>query len=185
MDASELQRIHGEIRAAYWERKDLDEVVRLAREAIDGGSQSSDDKVLGWTKAIAYDLASFTWPGWDEPGIVIEPDHLKTGMEAARANLDLAVRLQRSADKVGMAHWMIGAHHLAAGDLDAACASFLDAERLAEQASDAPGAALARGYAALASRDAPGFARATRELAAMEDGEGYVEQLETAARVFG
>lgn len=182
-DREDLIALHAEMRAAYWERKDLGEVVRLATEGIERGSASDDTKAIA--KAFAYDLGSFTWPGWDEPGIAISPTELAAGLRAAERNLALALELDRSDDKVAMAHWLMGAQQLASGDRDGAVASFEQAQRFAARAADPGQEHIARGFAALARRDAAGIADAKAALAALEDGAGYVEQLETAGKVLG
>src|ERR1041385_2085048 len=65
-----LGAYHEAIRYAYWERKSIDEVAGLGRAAIDFGIDLSANGRAA-LKPVAYDIASFCWPGWDEPGIVI------------------------------------------------------------------------------------------------------------------
>src|SRR4051812_47986567 len=60
---------------AYWKHKDLPCVVRLAPMGIGfcfthaHRDPALQTELLGVAKGMAYDLGSFTWPGWDEPGI--------------------------------------------------------------------------------------------------------------------
>src|SRR4051794_31454663 len=78
---------------AYWKRKDLPTVVAVARAGIQftlttalfTAAPDQVEKLRSTAKAIAYNLASFTWPGWDEAGIVCTPADLAAGFDAAKA----------------------------------------------------------------------------------------------------
>jgi len=37
-------------------------------------------------KGVIYNLASYTWPGWKEPGIAIGPGEIAQGLDAAKAS---------------------------------------------------------------------------------------------------
>ena len=74
---------------------------------------------------------------------------------------------------------------LRGGSRRGARASFGEAERFADMADDEAGAALARGFEAIAAGDDAGLRLEQTALRGMEDGAGYVEQLEVARRVFG
>src|SRR5262249_4217240 len=62
------------VRLLYWERKDLDGVVALAQAGIqhamiaamaaESHGPERAHVLRSTAKALAYDLASFTWPGW-------------------------------------------------------------------------------------------------------------------------
>src|SRR5205823_9691893 len=56
-----LSTFHEAIRYLYWERKDIDGVVALGREALDYGNELSANG-LPALKPVAYDIASFCWP---------------------------------------------------------------------------------------------------------------------------
>jgi hypothetical protein len=185
IEPADLQRAHAEMRAAYWERKDVAQVVAIATDAIGRGRGSTDPTVLAWVKVIAYDLASFTWPGWDEPGIRLTPADMAKGLEAARLDLELAIALERPDEKVSIAHWIVGAHLLAAGSKDEAVAAFGEAAAAAVRAGDPAQELLARGYAAIARADDAALATVKDGFAGIEDEAEYVAQLEVARRVFG
>src|SRR4051812_41778941 len=59
---------------AYWKKKDLQAAVTLGRAGIQhalGAAAWNNDPeksaaLRGKAKAMAYNVASFTWPGWDE-----------------------------------------------------------------------------------------------------------------------
>src|SRR5690242_6188654 len=71
------------MRELYWKRKDLSASVLFACAGMslglaaaaraDASDPSLGVQIRGLVKGLAYDVASFTWPGWDEPGIVITP----------------------------------------------------------------------------------------------------------------
>jgi len=97
-------------RHAYWKEKDLGAVVVLARAGIQFGLESGQAlegvdaamaaEVKGKAKALAYNLASFAWPGWDEPDIEISARDVELGLDAARVNLRLAGQLGRGTEPI-------------------------------------------------------------------------------------
>jgi hypothetical protein len=141
---------------AYWKKKDLPSAITFSRTAMEIGQAmatkmkttdpAAANQVLGVVKGIAFNLASFTWPGWDEPGIVIGPDDLAMGRKAAQLNFYLALELKRPPDKVAVAHWLMGAHALAAGQHDQALKHF---ESYQTTATDETNRLTARGYSAI------------------------------------
>jgi hypothetical protein len=120
------------VRDLYWTAKDLPSVVVVARGGIQyclrmmAEATSADARASfgGFAQVIANNLGSFTWPGWDEPGMAPGPDDLAAGRDAAELNLKLATELGYSAVRVQNAHWLLGAHLLAAGDAEGALAEF-------------------------------------------------------------
>jgi hypothetical protein len=108
----------------------------------------------GLAKTIAYNLGANTWPGWNDEGIVLGATDLAIGMHAARLNLRLARELARGPDALGNAHWLIGAHLLAAQQTGKAIAAFGQAERDFQQSGKSDYALMAAGYAALARKTA-------------------------------
>jgi len=186
------------LRHAYWQQKDLPATLLICQTGIRHGEALADsypeeaDQILAQVKAIYYDLASFTWPGWDEEGIEISPEQVELGLEAARKNLELAVQLKKDALPLSRAYWMLGAQQLAAKDRTQALASFTMAEQHAVEAEALGEALLSQGFARIASLlDDPDnqslqveLAEVKTELLDQEDGEFFVKQLEDATRVF-
>src|ERR1700733_3894038 len=80
------------VKNLYWKEKNLPAVVGLATagiqagEAIAVGGENAHD-VLCVVKGLYFDVASFTWTGWDEPGITPTAEDLSLGLAAARKNL--------------------------------------------------------------------------------------------------
>ena len=81
------------MRHAYWEDRDLAGAIaisfagisRLLAEAPAAGPERALE-LRSQAKRLTYDLASYTWPGWDEPGIIVTPPEMRAGYAAARAN---------------------------------------------------------------------------------------------------
>lgn len=194
------------LRNVYWEKKDLAGAIRIGQAGIAQGEQlaaefpEKAEKIMSQVKAIQYNLASFTWPGWDEPGIEISPEQVQLGLAAARENLRLAIELKKDAMPLSRACWMLGAQEIAVREYSSASDHFHQAEQFAEQAVSrgeaGPGsgeALLARGFAQLANLLAqpgdPDISAMLEEtkinLIAQTSGNFFVKQIEDAWRVFG
>ncbi len=116
----------------YWKSHDLPAVISIGRagilfcltQAIAAESPDVIDQLRSAAKSLAYDIGSFTWPGWEEPGIDPTPADLAAGMDCARLNLRLAIELKKPKDRLSMAHWLVGAHALSSRDFDLAQQQF-------------------------------------------------------------
>src|ERR1700712_2391987 len=75
--AANSELYHKTMLDAYWKRKTLPAVVALGASGIQYAlthaqfptNSGAARELRSLAKAMSYDLASFTWPGWDEPGI--------------------------------------------------------------------------------------------------------------------
>jgi hypothetical protein len=109
--------------ALYWEKKDLASYVVVATHLLDTALANS----VGTTEVsrffaarslgLSYDIASFTWPGWNESGVTVSPALRAAGLEAARLNFKLAQNDQVPEGVRKAAHFILGAQLLAAGDV--------------------------------------------------------------------
>jgi len=182
---AEVRELHSRARQYYWEEKNLAMCRSMSEAALAVGIGSESLEVLSATKAVCYDLASFCWPGWNEPGIVITEVDLATGERAAEDNLRFAIELERPDERLAYAHWLVGAYHLARGRAEAAQASFRTAHRFAESAEQPGLALLMDGYGAIASdpNDLPAITARLRS-EDPQNGAFYADQLDTALRVF-
>jgi hypothetical protein len=192
------QRYYRVLSALYWKKRDLPAVVLVARAGIHyclrrapGAPEAEAAELRGLGKALAYDLASFTWPGWDEAGVQPTPADEATGLDAARVNLRLAVELKRGAAPLMNAHWMLGAHQLGAGQFAEAARSFEHAADFARQGQNRGGELMAQGYGILTrlleGQDPAAEAelRANAEaLPQEEDGAFFRDQIAAARKVF-
>lgn len=188
------------VRHFYWTDKNLPLVVLLARAGIQYGltisATAADPELAGQfkstAKAIAYDLASFTWPGWAEPGLVIGPTDLAIGLDAAKINLRLAHELNKGDLALARAHWMLGGQQLAGGSLSEAQGSFSQAEHYAAAAGAEGERLLAQAFGLittlLLSPDSINtHAHLTQlkdSLHHLEHGDQFIDQIDTAWQVF-
>lgn len=116
----------------YWKARDVPALAVVARGGMEyclvRMEKSTDpadrDHFGSAAKRLAYNLASFVWPGWDEPGIQLTAADVAMGAEAAELNLRLAKELNKPADRVEDAWWLVGAHRLSASDPAGALAAF-------------------------------------------------------------
>lgn len=186
------------MRAAYWDDADLTGAVviglagigRLLAEA-ERADESAATELRSTVKGLLYDVASFTWPGWDAPGIAISTAEAELGVAAARANLVMAHQLGKDELARSRARWLLGVHLLASGSPEAAGVELEAAATLADDAGARPEALLAEAFGSLA-RLAAGDVGAEQdlqavlgELAALDDGAMFAEQLTTARTVLG
>ena len=186
----------------YWKEKDLDGAVAIGRAGTQFALRAAEDvessdpqraaELRSKAKAMCYNLASFTWPGWDEAGIAPTASDVRVGLDAAKANLRLARELGKGELALARASWMLGAQRLANGDRNAASASFASSAAHAKAAGAESERLLALGFChlveLLASPNSPDAQRKLVEvkeaLAPLEHGADFVGQLETAWRVF-
>ena len=187
------------LKQLYYEQRDIAAVISMGRAGIQHGLTSAAGAGAPFARdlkdrarSIAYNLASYTWPGWDELGIKLDASQIAQGLDAAAAAVRLSAELGQDALHQSRGLWMLAAHQLAASDLPAAAGNFKHAADLARTAQ-APGEALlSEGFVALAGllaapNNAAAEARCAdvkRRLAGEKDGRFFIEQLDTARRVF-
>lgn len=203
--SSVLASIGEAVKTLYWKRKDLPRAVLAGVAGISAGIASAGLEtdegaradLLGAVKALAYNVGSYTWPGWNEKGISPGVTDLVAGLEAARLNLRLAGDLHKGDMPVARGHWLLGAQLTAAGDLAAAREQFEESAVYAGKARHPGEQALAQAFAglvgaALAVGGDSGRAKSREQLRAalaalsgIADGDAFIEQVRTAALVFG
>lgn len=148
-------------------------------------------RLKGSAKAMAYNLGSNTWPGWNDEGIAINASDLAAGMDAARLNLRLGKELERGPEPMGNAYWLVGAHHLAGRQYRQSLDAFNRSAAEFKSAGKEDFELMARGYASLA-RVLEGTPTAKDELKAAiaalngqqtDDAKFFAQQIETAREV--
>lgn len=196
-----VKSFHEVMHHYYWKEKDLSRAIAFGRAGLQHGLtvaqalQTTEPQraleLRGAAKGLAYDLASFTWNGWDEPGISMTAADLQVGLDAARANLRLAMELKKEPLPLSRAYWMLGAQQLSASKFPEAIASFTTAAEHARSAKTEAEELLSQGFVALATvlhtKGAAGKAdweAVIRKLSQVTDGEFFVKQIETAHKVF-
>jgi hypothetical protein len=152
------------------------------------------DRLKGMAKAIAYNIGAFTWPAWEDPGIVITRSDTIAGLDAARLNLRLTIELGRAPEKLGNGHWLLGAQLLAFGENDRAVEQFASAVEQFRRAKKEDFEQMARGYVSIAKSKLKesaeeGRVELTQAIKALkkmatDDSSFFAEQLESAARFF-
>jgi hypothetical protein len=190
------------VKDLYWERSNIPQVVAMSRAGIQYCSdQAEKAAATDWetaytlrsgAKRLAYNLASFTWPGWNEAHIVLEPPHVAEGLDAARLNLRLALELDKGDLPLSRAYWMLAGHLLAAKAAAGAEANFRRAAMYAGRAGAPADHLLALAFAALANwilepqnnGRRQDYEKARASLAGLEDGQAYQQQLDGAQAVF-
>lgn len=205
-DALAAAKLFGEAaNHLYWNDKDLAASVAMGRagvqHALCAAATHSDNAPLplelrGHAKAMAYNIASFTWPGWDEPGIVIGPSDLVTGFDAAKANLRLAIELKKGPLPMSRAHWMLAAQELAAQKYDDATHDFAKGSEHADAAGEEADKHLCLGFEILSGilsgvlepdallKSTERLDEVKARLRTLKDGEMFAQQIVAAARVF-
>lgn len=189
----ELNRLDQQMRAAYWQQKDLPAALQAGQTALGlwramdrlGVDDATLIEIDGRIKTIAYNIASFAWPGWDEPGIVIDAPSLEAAEQAADLNLSLALRLNRPPAKVRDAHWLIAAVAIARSE-------YAKARQHLHEAATVEDVPMIAGYCALvdvlerASGAEDGWVAALLRLSDSgdEDDRAFADQLRIARRVF-
>lgn len=188
------------VNEVYWKRKDLHATVALARAGIQHGltaalatSDAERQTLLrGKSKALAYNLASFTWPGWNEPGIVCDVGSIAAGYDAARMNVRLARELKKGDLPMSRGLWMLAGHELCRRDYAGARRHYLQGVMHAQACRSAADELLGLAFAVLTdviecpqdgSRLAA-LAASVEKLAAVENGPAFVQQVENAKVVF-
>lgn len=188
------------VRHAYWQMYDLDATVTLAKNGIayaaqqaKGADEAQAAELNDQVKAMAYNLASFTWPGWDEDWIEdIPAEYLKLGLDAAHTNVHLAQELEKGDLALSRAYWMLAAQQIAAKDYAQAAQNFDTAIEYAEKAKAHSDVLLSHGFVHVTAliqtpedeEALSGLEAIKAELVKLEHGESFVQQLEAALRVF-
>ena len=187
-------------RDLYWENRNIPAAMAIGRAGIQYGiteAARQEDQDVAYqlrseAKDLAYDLSSFCWPGWSEPGIVIDDSELVLAQDLAKVNLRLALALNKGDLPLSRAYWLIGAHHLAVEQHEAARRAFVEGTKFAIAAGAREQELLLRGYVYLSDmlKDPDNaelgkeFDFILKELDTSREGSFYREQLETAHSVF-
>jgi len=151
-------------------------------------------------KRMATNVASFTWPAWQEPGITVMPQQCRDGLQFARMSVRLAAELELPVDKQSFTGWFLGAQLIANGLYDEAITSLAATRVFAQQTDNAESIAMLDGYAAMAvilkhkdTTEVPEAGDATRTFDAAvaklnvidnEDAAFYAKQLVDVRRFF-
>ena len=145
-------------------------------------------------KRMATNVASFTWPGWDEPGVTISPEQMQQGLMCARYSVRQLHELDPTAAQLAYTYWFLGAQLIAHRQYAEAQTVFAAAHAYSrEDGGDPDGRLMLEGYMGLtvllSGQEDSGEARLSAAVAALrgsgsEDALFYAAQLVTARAVF-
>ena len=145
-------------------------------------------------KRMATNVASFTWPGWAEPGVTISPEQMRQGLMFARYSVRLLHELDPTAAQLAYTYWFLGAQLLAHRQYAEALGIFETAHAYSrEDGGDPDGRLMLEGYMGLtlllSGQEDSGEARLDAAVAALrasgsDDAQFYAAQLVTARTVF-
>jgi hypothetical protein len=173
------------------ESGDLAALLAAAEAAADAierrvgeGSTDLEREALIAVKRFTYNAAADCWPGWSVPAAAQDPQILAAGLKLAQRSHGLVVKLGLGPIQEGTGTWLVGAFELALSRYEEAREAFAHA-RESYIAAKAPGLALlTEGYLAIVHGDVEAVC-ARIAAGGFEDGPEWIEQLRTAAKVFG
>jgi len=166
-----------------WEEKDLAGIARAAELAEQHIGRSEDEGALGSWKAVCFNRAAFFWRGWGDEDIEVSLAEEAASERYALLNLELGLKLGRSAVPIGRAEWLVGAFAWSRGDRLEAKFRFEKSLDLIQEGDDPLEVTMLRAYVlALAGENNSAL---LAELDAAEKGEFYATQVRNAMRILG
>ena len=191
------------VKHLYWEDKDLPAVVAIGRAGIQFGLAASRaaevenaeaaKELKTKARAIAFNVADL--PGLDgmRKASILTLLTSSSGYDAAKLGVRLNEEMDAEPLGLSSAFWMLGADQLAAAKSTRAQQSFSQSAEYAVAASSKSYELLADAFEILAIAQAdPGdsgraekMESVKKAMAKEEQGPDFVDQVDTAARVFG
>ena len=188
----------------YWKAKSVEQVLHfgyvgihycLSRAAGHDANDAAEAKNLRIkARWMANNVASFTWPGWNEPGVTISREQMRQGLAFARYSIRQLHELELDARQCANTHWFLGAQLIAHRQYDEALKAFERARDYSkEQGDDLDALTMFEGYIGLTrildnqkEIGQPAFDSAVTALKARdnEDAGFYAKQLVTARGIF-
>lgn len=106
------------------------QLVYLTEAATRADASNPDQavEIRRFARGVAFNIASFTWPGWGDSPEPISETRQELGLKAAKRAVELADKIEEMTPN---ALWILGAHQLNAGQYDEAISSFERAKGLA------------------------------------------------------
>jgi len=196
VSADDLKAANELASAAYWQERDIElcfgilrSAIVAARETLESGADEKSDVVQQY-KGLLYNMASYGWIGWDEPGITISQDLRQLAIAAGREHFALAERMNLPPICRSRAHWLLGAALMQASEFREAHARFQQAGDLAVL-GDQPGESMnARAFVLVceAIEGTPGaeevLQRCLEAMRSDKEAAEFATQAATALRVF-
>lgn len=144
-------------------------------------------EIRRFARGVAFNIASFTWPGWGDSPLPISEERQKLGLAAAERTVELAEKIEEPTTN---AYWILGAHLINAQRFDEAIKSFENSEALANnevsRAMNSAWQQLARTMATPNEQEEAKLASAIALLRDFDDEDAnfFADQLVTAQNIF-
>ena len=132
----------------YWKAKSAEQVIHFANAGIHycldsaSGHDGINDNIARArrfaAKRMATNAASFTWIGWNEPGVKISPDQMRQGLDFARYSVRLLQELDPTDAQLAFTYWFLGAHLIAEGSYDEALKVFAKTKEFSDSEGGNP-----------------------------------------------
>jgi len=143
--------------------------IKLSLAAAEQNSKTDEAvaaRLEDKAKTLAFNVAANCWPGWDDDGIALTTEHMRTGLALAEQSLELVRKLRLGDQRQGTAHWLVGALHLALGHNGLAAMEFDCAKAAFDAAHQPIESRMVSGYRAIGDqRDGAKRDDAVREFA--------------------
>jgi hypothetical protein len=199
-----MERYNNLVNDLYWQKKALHTVVPVAQAGIEYCLNKTNDlktenpkkatEMQQTAQVIAFNLASYAWPGWDEQGIVITDDALAAGLKAAKLNVQLVTELNKGPADLSNAYWILGAQMLSAKDHTGARSAFDTAVKHAQKSGNKESELMNTGYVAIvdilegtdtetAQKDFDASVKALKDINS-DDANFFAQQLQDVLKVF-
>ncbi len=117
----------------YWKAKSTEHVIHFANAGIhyclthaceyDKDDDSARELRFA-AKRMATNAASFTWIGWEEPGVAISPEQMRQGLACARYAVRQLHELDPTDAQLAFTYWYLGVHLMADGSYAEALSIF-------------------------------------------------------------
>ena len=160
-DGSDVAEAFGNlVLDGYWKAKSIEQVIHFANAGIhyclararekDGVDDDAARVFRFAAKRMASNAASFTWIGWEEPGVEISDGQMRQGLAFARYSVRQLRELHPTDAQLAFTYWYLGAHLIAEGSCAEALSVFAAArDRSGSNGGDPDQPAMLDGYIGL------------------------------------
>ncbi len=140
-DESGVAEIFGNlVLDCYWKARSTEQMIHFANAGIhyclakacadDGIEDDSAREIRFAAKRMATNAASFTWIGWEEPGVAISAEQMRQGLAFARYSVRQLHELDPTDAQLAFSYWFLAAHLIAEVSYEEALSVFVDASRV-------------------------------------------------------
>ena len=148
-DESGVAEIFGNlVLDCYWKARSTEQMIHFANAGIhyclakacadDGIEDDSAREIRFAAKRMATNAASFTWIGWEEPGVAISAEQMRQGLAFARYSVRQLHELDPTDAQLAFSYWFLAAHLIAEVSYEEALSAFIKTKHYNESAGDNP-----------------------------------------------